>query len=259
MNRKMRNQFLPYLWRIGFVLLSVGFVVQTSFAQTYPAWFLEQGTVCAGRVTVGYADPSYYPDSSISRAAKNARENFGRQLKTHVQGGQLFWATEGGTYWMGADFREQFDAAASESALSLLVPVDSLVNSSMTLVLLADRTCQIDRAALQRVALSGDAPRWTETLPQDGQYFYAVGVASEYYYEMSSWNAAERNARRNLARSVVVAVASLQKLSSREGQDIRREEVSVSLHHIEVVARWRDRTNGIFYVLLRAPKEGNMR
>ncbi|MBF8296552.1 MAG: hypothetical protein HW389_3097 [Bacteroidetes bacterium] len=247
------------LWRIGFALLSVGFVVQKSSPQTYPAWFIEQGTLCRGRVAVGYADPSYFPDSSISRAAKNARENFARQKETHVQGGQLFWATEGGTYWMGADFREQYDAAASGSALASLVPVDTLVNSSMTLVLLTDRLCQINRAALRQVSLSGEAPRWTETLPQDGEYFYAVGVASEYYYEVSSWMEAERNARRNLARSVVVAVASLQKLSSREGQDIRREEISVSLSHIDVVARWRDRTNGIFYVLLRAPKEGNIR
>lgn len=255
----MKRSSQAILWRIGFALLSVGFVVDKSFPQTYPAWFLEQGTGCRGRAAVGYADPSYYPDSSISRAAKNARENFARQKETHVHGGQLFWATEGGTYWMGADFREQYDTAASESALGSLVPVDTLVNSSMTLVLLADRTCQIDPAALRRVPLRGEAPRWTETLPQDGRYFYAVGVASEYYYEMSSWSGAERNARRNLARSVVVAVASLQKLSSREGQDIRREEVSVSLHQIEVVARWRDRVNGIFYVLLRAPKEGNTR
>jgi hypothetical protein len=252
---------LPYTMfcRLGFVFLWLGSIAEACYPQTYPAWFLEQGVVCRGRVAVGYADPSYYPDSSISRAAKNARENFGRQWETHVQGGQLFWATEGGTYWMGADFREQYDAAASGSALASLVPVDTLVNSSMTLVLLTDRLCQINRAALRQVSLSGEAPRWTETLPQDGEYFYAVGVASEYYYEMSSWSGAERNARRNLARSVVVAVASLQKLSSREGQDIRREEISVSLSHIDVVARWRDRTNGIFYVLLRAPKEGNIR
>jgi hypothetical protein len=160
---------------------------------------------------------------------------------------------------MGADFREQYDTAASESALSLLAPVDTLVNSSMTLVLLADKGCQLDRSILRRVAIRPEAPPWTETLPQNAQYVYAVGVTSEYYYEVSSWMEAERNARRNLARSVVVAVASLQKLSSREGQDIRREEVSVSLHNIGVVARWRDRVNGIFYVLLRAPKEGNTR
>jgi hypothetical protein len=245
-------------FRPGLVFFCMGCIVEACYPQTYPAWFLEQGTVCRGRVTVGYADPSYYPDSSISRAAKNARENFGRQWETHVQGGQLFWATEGGTYWMGADFREQFDAAASESALASLVPVDTLVNLSMTLVLLADKGCLLDRSILRRVAIRPELPPWTETLPQDAREVYAVGVASEYYYEVSSWMDAERNARRNLARSIVVAVASLQKLSSREGQDIRREEVSVNLHHIQVVARWRDRVKGIFYVLLRAPKEGNM-
>lgn len=255
----MKRISYAMFWRPGLVFFCMGCIVEACYPQTYPAWFLEQGTVCRGRVTVGYADPSYYPDSSISRAAKNARENFGRQLKTHVQGGQLFWATEGGTYWMGADFREQFDAAASESALALLVPVDTLVNLSMTLVLLADKECQLDPSILRRVAIRPEAPSWTETLPEDAQYVCAVGVASEYYYEMSSWLEAERNARRNLARSVLVAVGALQKLSSREGQDIRREEIDVSLRYIDVVGRWRDRTNGIFYVLVRAPKEGNMR
>ena len=239
----------------GILLIIPGILV----AQSYPGWFLRQEGMKCRTTAVGYAVPSFYRDSSIAQATRNAAENVGRQTATHVRGGQMFWATEGGTYWMGADFREQYDTTASKSALSSLIPVDAFVTSSIALVLLADSGCQVDRRLLGRLTVDGEAPEWTETPPHDARYTYAVGVAPEYYYEVSSWLEAERLARRNLARSVITEIKSLQKLSAREGQELRSEEISVSLHHIEAVARWRDLVKKIFYVLLRAPKEENMR
>jgi hypothetical protein len=240
---------------ISILLIVPGILV----AQSYPGWFLRQEGMKCPMTAVGYAVPSFYRDSSIAQATRNAAENVGRQTATHVQGGQVFWATEGGTYLMGADFREQYDTGASKSALSSLVPVDTFVTSSIALVLLSDSGCQVDRRILGRLADEVEGPAWTETLPLDAKYTYAVGVAPEYYYEVSSWLEAERSARRNLARSVVTEIKSLQKLSAREGQELRSEELSVSLHHIEAVARWRDMEKKIFYVLLRAPKQENMR
>ena len=233
--------------------------LSVAWGQTYPRWFLNPVELGCERVIVGFASPSYYTDSAISRAVKNARENFARQQSSRIEGGQLFWATEAGTYWMGADFTEQYDTAASETALTLLAPVDSLATKNVTLCLLIDQGCQPDRRFLQRVAIRPEAPSWTETLPEDSKYLYAVGLSTEYYYEVSSWLEAERMGRRSLARSVVVALASLQRVNDHEGHDLRREQVSVSLSNIEVVARWRDFQKKIVYVLLRAPKEGNMR
>jgi hypothetical protein len=40
-------------------------------------------------------------------------------------------------------------------------------------------------------------------------------------------------------------------MSAQEGQDVRVEELSVTLRSILVVARWRDVKKNIFYVLMK--------
>lgn len=203
---------------------------------------------------VGYASASYYADSSISRAFKNSVENLDLQVRVHVRGGQAFWSTEAGTYWMGADFTEVPDTLASRPAHSALAPVDTFVTDAMTLVLLVGADCRLstDNGRLRRVTAT--APLWVESSPKDETHSYAVGLATEYFYEASSWLEAERNARRNLARSISMKVKAMQKLTAREGQEVKHEEMSVTLEHIEVVSRWRDVEKKIFYVLMRTPK-----
>ena len=241
------------------ILTSVALVLSVGRGQTYPRWFLDPAEIGCGRSVAGFSASSYYADSAISRAAKNARENYAREKMTSVIGGQLFWATENGNYWMGSDFVELYDTAASETALANMEPADSVANKGLTLFLLVDKGCKPDPNSLRKMAMRREAPAWTESPTHDPNGLYAVGVAPEYYYEVSSWLAAERNARRNLARSVVIALASVQKVNSHEGQDLRREQMSVNLHSISVAARWRDYDKKIFFVLIRAPREVNMR
>ena len=61
-------------------------------------------------------------------------------------------------------------------------------------------------------------------------------------------------ARRNIARSLLIEIKALEKSTAREGQQIRGEEVAVTLRNLQVVARWRDVGKQIFYVLVRMPK-----
>jgi hypothetical protein len=220
----------------------------------YPDWFLNQGQVNCDRKAVGYANPSFYRDSSIAQAIRNAADNYGRQAGTHISGGQAFWSTEAGTYWMGADFREQFDSMAARSALATLTPLDTFVASNIVLVLFGDPACKLDESERRQIHISGPLPAWSESAPRDPNYWYAVGLAPEYFYETSSWAEAERFARRNLALSVFVSVKSLQKRDAREGQEIRQEELLVTLRDLEVVARWKDHEKKVFYVLMRTPK-----
>lgn len=221
-------------------------------SQSYPYWFLHQGEVQCPALAVGYANPSFYRDSAIVHARRNGVENFARMHRTRIAGGQAYWSTEAGTYWMGSNFREEFDTAFTMS--SSMVVLDSHNAQDFVVSLLGDSSCVIDASARVKEPVSGrPAPGWTESPPRDEGYHYAVGVAPEYYYETSSWIEAERLARRNLARNVSLEIKSLQKVAV-GGQDIRHEELDVTLRDIEVVARWRDVARKIMYVLLRTSK-----
>ncbi len=230
-------------------------MVLECLAQAYPVWFLHQPELTCGQFVVGYANPSYYPDSAVAQATGNAYVTFARQLKTNVTGGQAFWSTEVGTYWMGSSFRDEFDTSAIASARNVLKPIGKFVGKGIVGVLMGDSGCSLDRSIQSLIPVSATAPAWTESIPQGKQYFYAVGVAPAYYYETSSWTEAERIAFRNLARVVHVDAKSLQKVSTKEGgQEIRNEEVAVTLRNVQTVARWRDLKKEIFYVLVRMPK-----
>lgn len=230
-------------------------IVQGCLAQQYPKWFLNQLSLGCKKTAVGYANPSFFPDSSAARAFRNGCETYIKQRQTNVFGGQAFWSTEIGTFWMGSDFQEQFDTVAVAQAVNHLQALDTLITQGFVAVLLSNLNCLLDTSLQERQSTSSlPSPSWLETLPYDETYYYAIGVAPEYFYETSSWTEAERLARRNLARVVYIDVKALQKITG-QGQEIRHEEISVTLRDIQTVARWRDMENKIFYVLIRMPKQ----
>ncbi len=222
-----------------------------AIAQEYPLWFLNQGELRYGNTAVGYANPSFYPDSSVSYAINSACETYAKQMWIKLFGGQAFWSTELGTFWMGSDFSEQFDSSAIAMAKTQLQLLDTHYSGNIVLVLLSNSTSPTDVAINRKLSVKNlPPPQWTESPPKDNEYFYAVGVTPEYYYEKSSWLEAENLARRNLASSVIIDIKALQKMS-KQFQEIRQEELSVELKNIQTVARWRDVKNKLFFVLIR--------
>lgn len=226
-------------------------LAQSSQAQVYPSWFLDQQGTSCGPTVVGYARASFYPDSSAAQAIRDGSERWAQLRQTVVEGGQAFWSTEIGTAWMGSSIQEHFDTTSAAQALTFLAPLDTLLSAGLVAVLLGEPGCVLAPPLRQRQAIErASAPAWTERPPQESRSIYAVGVAPEYYYEMSSWNEAEQRARLNLARTVNVKVKELQKVGI-VAQEIENEELSVVLRDVQVVARWRDVRGKIFYVLMR--------
>ena len=128
------------------------------------------------------------------------------------------------------------------------------VSADIAIALVGKTQCGADQVDRTRLPLLRTHPEWSDAPPEDEKYYYAVGVAPQYYYEISFWIEAERIARRNLARTLAVSVRSLQKSTSTEGKEMRQENLEVALRNIEVRARWIDTSKKIFYVLSRAPK-----
>ncbi len=170
-------------------------LIQTCPGQSYPRWFLDQEEVPCVSATVGYASPSFYPDSSAAQAFRDGCETFARQSRLDVSGGQAFWSTEIGVYWMGSDFREQYDTSEVARARSVLRPLDTFRSSGLVAVLLGDPGCEVDELQRTAIPIRGtQPPSWTQSPPQGTSDYYAVGIAPEYFYEVSCWRLVERRA-----------------------------------------------------------------
>lgn len=235
-------------------LLTVLLRAQPCFSQEYPYWFLFEEDLGCGKSAVGIATPSAYRDSAAALSFRQACDAFVRLSEVRLSGGQGFWATEGGTYWMGADFSEEYDTSRAQEIIGSLVALDTVATEGGVFVLVGRAGCSL--AGMKGKTLSlvdRPAPSWVQRLPSEKGYHVAVGMAPQYFYETSSWADAERAARRNLARVAYVSYKSMQKVTTTEGQEVRQEELSVTLRDCQVVARWRDLKSGVFYVLMKMP------
>ncbi|MFC2085077.1 hypothetical protein ACFLS9_08475 [Bacteroidota bacterium] len=223
-------------------------------AQQYPEWFLHQGKISCNELSVGYSKPGYYKDSVISYAFRNGCFNYVVNECLRIKGGQAFLTLETGTYWMGAKFEEYFDTALVDQSASKLGIIDTFSSANIVAVLLSSRDCELKEIYKKRSRVSVlPTPGWINELPTDTGYLFAVGFSPEYFYETSSWMEAERIARLNLARQILINIKSLQKMTNTDYQDLTNEEFFATLNNVSVIARWVDLKRKIYYVLLKMP------
>jgi hypothetical protein len=234
------------------------FVTTVSFglSQEYPRWFLFQGEVHSKWKAVAITQgASYQRDSAIALGFRKGCEILARYTKMEISGGQAFWETEAGTFAMGSNYTETFDTSLVEQFIGSSKILDAYSDKTKTFVLVGDSLYALDGEVAGKVNVKDiKEPAWTERLPENPQYVYGVGLSQEYFYEQSSWLAAEKNAYMSIARSMFVNLQAMQKKDWREGQDIRNEDLNAQLNGIEVLARWRDLKRKIFYVLARVKK-----
>ena len=227
-----------------------------SFSQQYPKWFLFPGEVrCSPHITFITSPPTYYRDSAIAQGFKLGCDLLARYTGMRISGGQTFWSTEAGISSMGAKYEQHYDTLLAGEYLSTLKVIRSYIDKEKTLVLVGDSSCPVSDNLTSLVTLGSiKQPQWVEELPVQKEYEFGVGFSEQFYYEISSWQWAEKNSYMALARSTKVKMQSLQKLDAREGQDIRNEEIDVYLHNVEIIARWKDVKKKIYYVLARMKK-----
>jgi len=232
-----------------FVLLLLGWT--NAEGQEYPAWFLLQGRVGCRTIAVGYAEHSSLKDSTASYALQNAAVNAAAFTHIVVKAEQTFWGTEAGTYRINSSTLEVLEEGELQRANHVLRRIDVAENNGCMMILAGDSTCIIPDGKRQKVNLSQvSPPHWTEEVPKEPGFVSAVGLAPRYYYESSSWKEAEWMARRNLARSLHSRIKGVQK-SAVEGQSLELLSSDVVLKNAEVVERWLDIHQEIFYVLVR--------
>jgi len=235
-------------------LLFIIILSNITLSQTYPKWFLRQGEIGCGETVVGYAEAEYYQDSTHASAFYNCCINYAKNEKVNIQGGQGFWGTEIGTFWMGSDIKTIIDSTYINLASEILSIEDVYITNRMKVVLAVDKNCKLKPPDKEQIILSEyPKPEWIGKLPENKHYYYATGQAPGYYYEASSWLEAEGNARIALAKQKRIQIKGIEKLRNHEGQNILKEEVSVTLSDIKIESRWVDVKKNIFYILAKIP------
>ncbi|MFZ4619620.1 MAG: LPP20 family lipoprotein [Bacteroidota bacterium] len=235
-------------------LLLIVLVSGLAEAQLYPRWFLTQDQVkCKRKVVTVMKAPSLYADSAVALGFRTACDLLAKYTNVNIKGGQAFWTTEAGVHSMGASYTESYDIELGDFFQTKLKVIDAFYDSKKTIVLAGDSSsCSLSEELKEKVSMeSVKRPSWVEDLPSDQRTVYGVGTSEEYYYESSSWQRAEHNAVMSLARSTRSSLVSMQKKNAIESQDLFNEDVDVDLQNIQIVARWRDVKNKVFYVLAR--------
>ncbi len=228
-------------------------LIGTGNAQIYPNWFLNQGNLSCKGAVVGYANNYFHQDSSLAEAKRNGCWNYAVNQELQIDFKQAFWLTEGGNYWMGAKKNLNFDTSMVKLSESFLKVMDSFFTPNLVVILLTKKGCTSLKTHYSNISQIPPPP-WTTTTPSSSRNYFATGSSPHYYYEKDSWLKAEENAHFNLARQVFIKIQSLQKKSTRESQQITNEEVSVTLRNVQVMARWKNVKNNVYYVLIKMPK-----
>jgi len=219
----------------------------------YPVWFLDPERVACSKKGIGYATLSLYKHNSVLNATNNAIENSVRMQRYSIVGGEAFSKTEAGTFAQGKSYRETYDTSNITPTKSEVIILDSAFTTNCAFVLIGDSSCPLSPEVIDKINVSSaTSPDWITTLPNEKNFVYSVGIEQENYYEASSWLEAEKDARLKLARSLGVTLQELGKMSTKEGIEIQNEELSVIVENANIIRRWVDVKNNIYYVLIRS-------
>lgn len=238
--------------RIVNIILLLNLFCNVINSQVFPRWFLEEERINCKIKSVGYSDTSFFRDSSVSYALKNALENLSIKDSVGVIVENMYWKTEGESYVIFSKNNQYYDSLKSVDNIKI---AGIYFFKNLCIVIITDKECTIDSKMMELIdARQMKKPIWIESLPSSRDYIYAKGESKKYFYLKSSWIEAEKNARINLAKSIKLKIQSLQKKNTLEYQDIKTEDTDVILKNIEVVQRWYDPEGQLIHVLVRTKK-----
>lgn len=237
------------------VLLIVGYY-SIILSQSLPRWFFsKQFDDC--KTFVGITKTGYYKDSSFNVAFEKACEKAVKFSHLEIFYNQKFISAIDKKYWSEFTKQINYDTSLISYYMSTLTKIDSFQTKDITVVLASDDNCN-QNISNTLVNYSTDTPIWLSKLPYDHNKIYAIGASEEYYYETSSWEAAENMAILELARQKYLYISSEQSIEKGNFMDsisdIQSVTIIANLNNIEIEERWFDMKNSIYYVLISASK-----
>jgi hypothetical protein len=217
----------------------------------YPSWFQSPPSSDSVLWAVGYG-PGYADlQDGMPAAKENAYESLRRARRVVLMGEKLYESAPGyGTAAQGKDFVE----LGRPDTLRSVAYVDSVKAAGMTLVLAAWPDNRGRSPSQVRRTFPERRPAWVqESLGGSLEGSRAMGSAPLYYNRETSWQRAERRARRKLAFRAATSIRSLDKSTEDWRHDVRSVTTGVDLRRLQVRARWADDER--CYVLVEARVE----
>lgn len=237
------------------ILFLYALLNELNFAQSYKRWFLEQNFSDKTLTAVGYARRSHFKDSAaIQSAFIDACINYAIQRRYTLKGGQAFFSTSRGAMLMGSDFEESFDTSYIQTVIEKAKILDTMFTKEFVAIIISLEDIEIPQEYKAMVNYTKKKISWLQNTPNVPGYIYEIGVAPQYFREISSWQQAEKTAIRNLAKAIGVHLKALEKFASEEEYAIRSEDVKeVTIFNVQIVARHYDPKKRVFYILARIP------
>ena len=112
--------------------------------------------------------------------------------------------------------------------------------------------------------LAKNIPGWLHSIPDDNQYYYAVGISGRTRKIKDAWDQAILRARAELGRTIITHVASTDLIISTTSGEYSKQIIDAlsdtELSFTQVIERWYDKygiygPSNHYYVLIRLEKK----
>ena len=239
------------------LLLSTFFLCGTvAFSQTIiPEWFEELPKPPAGtHFSVGYSGK--YVDQSLAREAaiSLAISNMAKQRKARLVY-ELEEFADGRFRLLNPSFELSYNESTVYDILDNYTVIDSSITNDGYFVLIAFPKIESRIRFSSNDKEWGGQPIWTKILPASKHYNYGIGIVSNYSSWVRAWKDSDEYARFDLGKNIKINARSIHTTERDNKYIIESKIIHQSYDEIiansEIVSRWYDVKNDIYYSLCR--------
>ena len=236
------------------VLLVLFLTLPVSASNQYPEWFLY---------------PKKYPKFITGFTYNESSEKIDAEIMSCVYRECIVYGTleifqnSGEEYLKNSDYYYYYSPDSLSTIRGHLYPVDrfciSTLNDEYVTLFAEDSTVQVSAPRLEIEQIP--VPQWLEKdFFEDDTYYYGIGIYTSLGREADAWKTAEEHAIFNIITNLAVQIHSLQLVLQDENQGDAVEKVAFLkvkylLRNIQVLERYPDRRNQLFFVLVRIAKK----
>jgi len=220
----------------------------------FPEWFLYPKKYPGFVVGFTYDETSERTDAEITACVYR---------ECVLYGTLEIFQNSGEDYLKNSDYYYYYSPDSLTAIRGHLYPQDRFIistfNDEYVTLFSRDSTVQVSAPRLEIEQIT--KPQWLDKdFFEDNNYYYGVGIYTSIGREADAWKTAEEHAIFNIVTNVAVQMHSLQLVLQDENQGDAVEEISFLkvkylLRNIQVLERYPDRQDQLFYVLVRIAKK----
>ena len=220
---------------------------------SYPEWFLYPEKYADFVTGFTYNDTPEQTDAEITACVYN---------ECVVYGTLEIFQNSGEEYLKNSDYYYYYSPDSLDSIRNQFYPVDrfciSTLNDEYVTLFSRDSTARLSVPWLEFEQIP--KPQWLDKdFFEDTTYYYGVGMYTSQGRESDAWKTAEERAIFNILTNLAVQMHNLRIVLEDENMGDAVDEISFMkikylLRHIEVLERYPDLNNQLYFVLVRIAK-----